>query len=131
MEALHKLDEQWAELGIDKKMHMYKAVEGCEGAPTCSGCYLLKHNGKCAIPLDSLNCPLQVSLDCVIKDLGILNEDECLAEAITGFYPRLSKHFIEGKFRWMLYAFTVDGNISITVWGDTLQEAKDAWNRRT
>ena len=156
---MHKLGEQWIEV-IDGVEHMVKAVNGDENCGSVETVWYncpfreRDYDGWCCkktgenchtkrwvlediqigiehednLVSNITKCP--VGLGLIIKDLGILNADGCLPEAITGFYPILSKHFIEGKFRWMLYAFTVDGMISTTVWGDTLQEAKDAWNRR-
>jgi len=63
------------------------------------------------------------------KDLGPVNGDGCLAEERTGLFPEhvIEKH-LNGKYLYKFYVFAF--GVNVTTYGETMQEAKDAWNRR-
>ena len=122
---MREINEQWIEEGSDGKMHMYKAVEGIH----CSGCCYDEGDRGCYI--SGLGCPTDNGeTDLVVRDLGPVNEDGCLAEERTGLFP-----VVENRFH-NLWAVTVSiddfvKNVQVTCYGDTKQQAIDAWNRRT
>ena len=97
----HKIGEQWVE-EIDGIKHMYKAVE-------------VATRGLCS--------------DIVVKDLGILNEDGCLPSDF-GVYPEVYEHTLMGIDGYMVKAYTSEPHIGKYAWGNTKQQAIDAWNRR-
>ncbi len=67
---------------------------------------------------------LSVDMSEIIKDLGIIR-DGCLPEERTGLYPEIEN--------WKNETFIVSlrtYDVIVICYGNTLQEAKDAWNRR-
>ena len=60
----------------------------------------------------------------IIKDLGVLNDDGCLAEERTGKFPNISFSCDEWCIEYN------EDYISVACFGVTKQEAIDAWNRR-
>lgn len=120
-----KLGEQWVEQGFhDNKMHIYKAIE-LIGKP-CQGCCNLGLGGECfwESPKYCRN-----GCDYIIKDLGILNEEGCLPSDF-GVYPEVYEHTLMGIDGYMVKAYTSEPHIGKYAWGNTKQEAIDAWNRR-
>ena len=115
------LGEQWIEDG-----RMFKAVEG-QGCENCWGCHWSDANSGC----DSMVvCPVNASeTGLIVKDLGALNEDGCLAEERTGLFPVVENHFHN---LWIVTLITNDFPkiIQVSCYGATKQQAIDAWNRR-
>jgi len=118
---MRKLNDQWVEDG-----RMYKAIE----AVTPMSC------ARCDIADGTVCCSYQNVCGCkrepsfIIKDLGRVDKNGFLAEERTGLFPSIYHHAIEFD-SWYAEVRSEDGSININVWGDTLQEAIDAWNRRT
>jgi len=121
---MRKLGEQWVE-EINGKYHMVKAVKQtnkCSGCVFCTSIWCADHNQS------------ERDFDCmtmIIKDLGILNEDGCLPSS-WGEYPTIEAPSEEGE-AWCIYAFLAkDGSVikKECAWGETEQQAIDAWNRR-
>jgi hypothetical protein len=130
MEALHKLDEQWAELGIDKKMHMYKCMPTDKNfGPDCGGCDWRCVGDLCLHPSmqgGTYSCPMVEG--CVIKDLGILNEEGCLpAPWDNDAYPSI-QYTGEVEFGWKVCVNRF--GIFMCAYGTGTQDAINTWNRR-
>lgn len=125
---MREIDEQWVENG-----RMYKAVEGpkivnglMEGN-TCHGCcYVDKWDDDCLNPNQA--CP--VGKGVIIKDLGPVDENGCLAEERTGLFPKVSQVF-DNLWKAFIYVNNDLEHIEVAVYGKTKQQAIDAWNRRT
>ena len=114
---MRKLNEQWIDGG-----RMYKAVPSVD---VCDGCCYLDISvyphertcGECKTGTDEL----------IVKDLGPVNEDGCLAEERSGLFPEI-KHQRYVPVRWS--CLVMDDFGYVRTFGDTKQEAIDAWNRR-
>ena len=124
---MREIGEQWIEECSDGKMHMYKAVEGPKivnglmESNTCHGCcYVDKWDDDCLNPNQA--CP--VGKGVIVKDLGPVNEDGCLAEERTGIFPNISFTCDEWCVEYN------EDYISVACFGVTKQQAIDAWNRR-
>ena len=111
--------EQWVENG-----RMYKAVEG-QGCENCWGCHWSDANSGC----DSMVvCPVNASeTGLIVKDLGPVNDNGCLAEERTGKFPTLS-HENDGSC--IIFVNDEDSMTQVMVIGDNEQQAKERWNRR-
>ena len=116
---MREIGEQWVENG-----RMYKAVEG-QGCENCWGCHWSDANSGC----DSMVvCPVNASeTGLIVKDLGPVNGDGLLAEERTGLFPKISSLDIDDCV-WV--ADVYDGFVTVMAYGNTKQEAVDAWNRR-
>jgi len=121
---MHKLGDQWVEV-IDGQEHMVKAVDSTYN---CNGCAFLGDSGKC-LHSSILECPVY-RIDAIIKDLGVLNDEGCLPSDF-GVYPEIYEHQLLGVNGYMVKAYIPDPHIGKYAWGETEQQAKDAWNRRT
>lgn len=123
-----KLGEQWIEM-IDGQEHMVKVVEKVsEKSYDCTGCIFNGHNGTCMY--HSQNCPLGEVEHGYIKDLGILRNGKLPSS--FGVYPTTSAPEDENE-PWCLYAWIAEnGKIikEVKAWGETEQQAIEAWNRR-
>jgi hypothetical protein len=115
---MKQLGEQWIEDG-----RMYKAVVGRQ--KYCLGCS--KND-------DSVVCRCKNIVGCeegenfIIKDLGPVNKDGCLAEERTGLFPKFSTMAVGTSSKWML---SVKANgFLIAVYGSTRQEVINLWNQR-
>ena len=110
---MRKLGEQWIEAG-----RMYKAVSSTD---VCDGCHYLDTSvyphertcGECKTGTDEL----------IVKDLGPVNKDGCLACPFCGGYMMPVDN---RSFRWYICA-SCDAESGI---GNTPQEARDNCNRR-
>lgn len=133
---MHKLGDQWIEI-VDGQEHMFKAVEQAKtiNADVCGGCYFgvcgdICHDGALHVcGYGEGKCPLD-NVDWVIKDLGMLNEYGCLPSDF-GVYPEVYEHTLIGIDGYMVKAYTSEPHIGKYAWGETEQQAIDAWNRRT
>ena len=118
---MRQLGEQWIEDG-----RMFKAVEG-QGCENCWGCHWSDENSCC----DSMvKCPVNASeTGLIVKDLGVVNKDGCLAEERTGIFPTITKVNVG---MWKASVYQNEGLIQIEseVWATTQQGVFDAWNRR-
>ena len=117
-----QLNEQWVE-ELDGKKHMLKLVPSIL---LCSGC-VFSNKTFCSDPIMS-----ERNIDCsktIIKDLGVLNEDGCLP-ADFGVYPEVYEHVLMGINGYMVKAYIPDPHVGKYAFGNTKQEAIDAWNRR-
>jgi len=63
------------------------------------------------------------------KDLGIINDDGCLPSDF-GVYPEVYEHVLMGINGYMVKAYISDPHVGKYAWGETKQQAIDAWNRR-
>jgi len=116
----HELGDQWIEDG-----HMYKAIVG---KSNCLGC---SHNDG------SVRCEYKNIIECeegqnfIIFDLGPVNEDGLLPSIVDGKYPRILPPGMYESGVWIEHAYCTNrGKVTTSVYGLTLQEAKDLWNRR-
>ena len=117
----HKIGEQWVE-ELDGKRHMLKALNSTYN---CNGCAYLCDNGKCSHE-SIIECPVY-TIDAIIKDLGVLNEDGCLPSVWSNnLYPQVYR-----TTETIWYAHAESYGIFMEAKGKTKQEAIDAWNRRT
>ncbi len=118
---MRQLGEQWIENG-----RMYKAVDG-QGCENCYGCHWSDANSGC----DSMVvCPVNASeTGLIVKDLGPVNEEGCLAEERTGLFPTISE---VTKGIWKATVYQNEGlmQIEIEIWATTRQQVIYAWNRR-
>lgn len=136
---MREIGEQWIE-EIDGVRHMVKAVEG----ESCKGCtfgMMRKGSGLNDIHVCDRedDCPLEYS-NTVVKDLGILNEDGCLACPFCGAFPIVRCIEEQEGECIVAQAFCPKGDLEIqepegkghVLWfmRTTLQQAIDAWNRR-
>ena len=120
-----QLNEQWVE-EIDGVKHMYKVLPCKDGNP-CLGCdfgyfdmdveHVRIHICSCKIRCDDNG-------KYIIKDLGVLC-DGFLPEERTGLYPE-----IENLRNETFIVSVRTDDVIVICYGNTLQEAKDAWNRR-
>ena len=132
---MRQLGEQWIE-EIDGVRHMVKAVKGVEGEKLCTACIFkpriypdyskIRHDTvqtpfRCAY---GVLCPIEEGY---IKDLGPVNDNGCLAEERTGLFPKISRLEIDDCV-WV--AAVHDDFVTVMAYGNTKQEAIDAWNRR-
>lgn len=127
---MRNLGEQWVE-EIDGKKHMLKAVNYSEG---CNGCIFLRYDPDEFYTCNRgrLGCPVDDGM--IIKDLGILNEDECLPCPFCGEYPVVENAYEGFGYTppdgyWRVYCSDDNHEISISS-GKRMQESIDAWNRR-
>ena len=115
------LNDQWIE-EIEGVRHMVKAIPITSGY-VCHGCMFYDANiqdcSKYTIPCDDKKF--------IIKDLGPVNEEGCLAEERSGKFPEI-EHQSYGPVRWS--CLVMDDFGYVRTFGDTKQEAIDAWNRR-
>ena len=136
------LGEQWIE-EVDGVRHMVKVAEPhddswwdriaeCDGG-TCAGACALYEKCKASGNMEDF-CPVAESSpersdydDVYIKDLGPVNEEGCLAEERTGLFPKISRLEIDDCV-WV--AAVHDDFVTVMAYGNTEQEAIDAWNRR-
>lgn len=121
---MRTLGEQWVE-EIDGKKHMLKAVNYSEG---CNGCIFLRYDPDefytCNRP--RLGCPVDDGM--IIKDLGILNEDECLPCPFCGEYPKII--LPTENMPVFSIVHTGGGHRILLEFFSSEQQAIDAWNRR-
>lgn len=109
----HKLNDQWIEGG-----RMYKATAGKNN---CLGCSL--DNG-------SVMCGYKNIIKCgegqnfIIKDLGPVDDNGCLAEERTGLFPVVKQ---DGPM-WFVEMHT--SLINVLCIGRTMQQVIDRWNQR-
>jgi hypothetical protein len=123
---MRTLGEQWIELGADGKEHMYKAFgNNAEKQFDCSGCVFNGNRGQCCYK--NQDCPVGMCANAVIKDLGILKDGVLPAPWDKSVYPGIFKI---SDNRWIVQASSGDG-LTMSAMGETEQEAKDAWNRRS
>jgi hypothetical protein len=126
--TMHKLGEQWIEV-IDGQEHMVKCVERHSKFEFyCGGCFFNGHLGECLY--HSQDCPIGEVEHGYIKDLGILRNGKLPSS--FGVYPTTSAPEDENE-PWCLYAWIAEnGKIikEVKAWGETEQQAIDAWNRR-
>ena len=125
---MRNIGDQWIE-EIDGKKHMLKAVQG----ESCNGCAFGKmHKGSGLNDIHVCDreddCPLEYA-DTIVKDLGILNGDGCLPSDF-GIYPEVYGHTLMGIDGYMAKAYASDPHVGKYAWGNTRQEAIDAWNKR-
>ena len=119
---MKKLGEQWIET-IDGEQHMVKAVAISSGY-VCHGCMFYDANiqdcSKYTIPCDDKKF--------IIKDLGPVNEEGCLAEERSGKFPKIELE------QWFYNVYVKSGpmlnSIYVSSTAPTRQEAIDLWNRR-
>ena len=124
-----KLNDQREEI-INGERHMVKCAERhSKTTHNCSGCFYNDHMGKCLYGQD---CPIADVEHGYIKDLGILNEKGLLPEERTGEYPSITKiNRIDGSTAYQVFYSKSFLSLHVsTGFYPTLQEAKDAWNRR-
>ena len=121
---MRKLGEQWIEV-IDGQEHMVKAVKPVE---LCQGCLYNGNGGGCWWSGFDDECEMGYRF--IIKDLGPVNEDGCLAEERTGLFPKVSQVF-DNLWKAFIYVNNDLEHIEVVVYGKTKQQAIDAWNRRT
>lgn len=122
------LNEQWVENG-----RMYKAVlqeskiiNRVIDGNICHGCcHVDNWDDDCLHP--SKLCPLDKGL--IVKDLGPVNEEGCLAEERTGLFPAITK-VNDGIWKASVYQNGGLIQIEIEVWATTRQQVIYAWNRR-
>ena len=112
-----KLGEQW----IDGQNHMVKTVAPIELCKGC--CFNCNQGGCCWEGFDSC----QMGNYFIIKDLGILNEDGCLPCPLCGKYPDIK----DGGNVILNYVICHNSHIVKTIYYPTIQQAIDAWNRRS
>jgi len=124
---MRKLGEQWIEV-IDGQEHMVKCVERHSKFEFyCGGCFFNGHLGECLY--HSQDCPIGEVEHGYIKDLGILRNGKLPSS--FGVYPTTSAPEDENE-PWCLYAWIAEnGKIikEVKVWGETEQQAIEAWNR--
>jgi len=65
----------------------------------------------------------------IVKDLGPVNEEGCLAEERTGLFPTIEE-ITDGIWKASVYSNEGLTQIEIEVWSTSEQGVKDAWNRR-
>ena len=125
---MHKLGEQWVEI-IDGQEHMVNCVERHSKFEFyCGGCFFNGHLGECLY--HSQDCPIGEVEHGYIKDLGILRNGKLPSS--FGVYPTTSAPE-DGNEPWCLYAWIAEnGKIikEVKAWGETEQQAIEAWNRR-
>ena len=126
---MRNLGEQWI-VEIDGVKHMVKAVKQRKEISNiefkihpCRKCLFQIDDCDCAYPSSGWKCDMEKGL--IIKDLGPVNEDGCLAEERTGKFPTISFSCDEWCIEYN------EDYISVACFGVTKQEAIDAWNRRT
>ena len=121
---MRKLGEQWVEY-IYGKNHMVKNVFNGSGNKVCFHCTFSDIDWRSpshVICRYGKPCPIKEGY---IKDLGIVNDEGCLPEERTGLYPTI-RPFENSK--WCVAVRDI--KITVLAYGDTRQEAIDAWNRR-
>ena len=122
-----KLGEQWIEV-IDGQEHMVNCVERHSKFEFyCGGCFFNGHLGECLY--HSQDCPIGEVEHGYIKDLGILRNGKLPSS--FGVYPTTSAPEDENE-PWCLYAWIAEnGKIikEVKAWGETEQQAIEAWNR--
>ena len=125
---MRTLNEQWVEV-IDGQEHMVKVGLSMKGE-ACRGCIYMGRVDECSHPC---GCPMKNQFDptTIVKDLGPVNEDGLLPCPFCGEYPRigLEGKWVMGSLRTM-YRIVCKGHAEIE-WFSSIQEAIDAWNRRT
>lgn len=125
---MHTLGDQWIEL-IDGQEHMVKAVKK---NGKCTGCVHLFQQDRCHVVCKhhsawtALECPFKVI------DLGILR-DGCLSSPWDkSIYPVISvvSQTKEGDVDFVCLEILLNGQVLVFGMYNTIQDAKDAWNRR-
>ena len=122
---MRETGEQWVK-EVDGVQHMVKAVVAIEEG-TCIACDFECQLNKCSGIPDNL-CG-QDSDSYILKDLGPVNEEGCLAEERTGLFPAITK-VNDGIWKASVYQNSGLIQIEIEVWATTKQGVIDAWNRR-
>ena len=119
---MKKLGEQWVE-DIDDEKHMFKCVVGNK----CEDCIYRKIGTACYA------CDIPTNM--TVKDLGILNEDGLLPCPFCGEHPEIEKYEADIGYNDVeMYHVFCSANICKTatqVIEYSLQQAIDAWNRRS
>lgn len=128
--AERQLNEQWVE-ELDGKKHMLKCVKQKaeishidEKIHPCHKCFFQMDDYDCAYPSNDWKCDMEKGT--IIKDLGILNENDVLPCPFCGSYPELFTTFLRNA---SAIACTSCGCTSDDEY-KSLQQAVDAWNRR-
>ena len=131
--GLKNLNDQWIEV-INGVEHMVKAVEA-DRYNFCKGCF---HASVLTISKDNeynyFYCCREDGCcfdgcGLIVKDLGIL-KNGCLPSSF-GQYPIIQAPSVNHE-PWYIYADTggADYEKEEKAWGNTEQQAIDAWNRR-
>jgi hypothetical protein len=141
MESIKReLNEQWIGTSReDNKLHMFKAVEPHNHEDyICSGCDMAcssYHDEPMAFcnAGDEILDYCQFGSHFRIKDLGIVDERGYLPEERTGMYPDIiylgGNEFLESS--WVAQVDDEVDDIHVTVYGDTEEEVKFKWNKRS
>jgi len=141
MESIKReLNEQWIGTSReDNKLHMFKAVEPHNHEDyICSGCDMAcssYHDEPMAFcnAGDEILDYCQFGSHFRIKELGIVDENGCLPEERTGLYPDIihleGNGFLESS--WVAQVDDEVDDIHVTVYGDTEEEVKFKWNKRS
>ena len=124
---MRQLGEQWVETLKDGTRHMFKLVE--EYGFGYRWVYRETGNGVEANLDVGSSCSNSDPKVISFKDLGILNEDGCLPSDF-GVYPDVYGHTLMGIDGYMAKAYASDPHVGKYAWGNTRQEAIDAWNKR-
>ena len=117
---MRKLNDQWIE-EIEGVRHMVKAIPITSGY-VCHGCMFYDANiqdcSKYTIPCDDKKF--------IIKDLGTVNEEGCLAMPCDkNVFPEIEK---VNNSVW--FAKAQSGTVYMESWGIGRKGAVDSWNRR-
>lgn len=141
MESIKReLNEQWIGTSReDNQLHMFKAVEPhnhedyiCSGCDMACSSYYDEPMAFCNAGDEILDY-CQFGSHFRIKDLGIVDEKGCLPEERTGLYPDIiylgGNGFLESS--WVAQVDDEVDDIHVTVYGDTEEEVKFKWNKRS
>lgn len=132
------LFEQWVE-DFEGQEHMYKLVSSKyvdeDGIANCKGCCFGSSNRlgeHCCnyAPYPEATCPVEQGKNGIVIDLGILNDEGCLPASWNRYiYPYIEETWKDHEHCWTVYVS--DRHVSVRHYGNTKQEAIDAWNWRT
>lgn len=134
------INEQWIQISRrDNNLHMLKAVESynhndyiCVGCDMACDFYSEEPRAFCNAG-DEIMYQCNCGAYFRIKDLGIVDENGCLPEERTGLYPDIihleGNGFLESS--WVAQVDDEVDDIHVTVYGDTEEEVKFKWNKRS